>query len=215
MISHRTSSARRRSRRRGFSLVEMLVAISISSTLLTATLVALDASFKSYKATTEAVSTHVVGRLVMYRLSSIVRNGTDFGPFPANPITNPIIGDDSGEPDSYLEFKVIPDPDVDAYEIWRVEKVAAATAATGPFELQATVERFTSGTSAGSSTRTLARRVEDARFLLEYDVGPRLRRATLDMTLRPDDLQADTINNDLGGPAVRLVTSVAPRRLDD
>lgn len=201
--------------RRGFSLIEMLVALSISATLLTATLVALDASFKSYKATTEAVSTHVVGRLVMYRLSSIVRNGTEFGPFPSNPIVNPTIGDDAGEPDNYMEFKVIPDPDLAAYEVWRIERVDAPSADTGPFHLEATVDRYVAGVLDSTSTRTLARRVEAARFLLEFDVGPRLRRATLDMTLRPDDLQADAINGKLDGPAVRLVTSVAPRRLDD
>ncbi|RMD63684.1 MAG: prepilin-type N-terminal cleavage/methylation domain-containing protein, partial [Planctomycetota bacterium] len=43
---------------RGFSLVEMLLALAISATLLTAALAALDSSFKGYKATTESASTH-------------------------------------------------------------------------------------------------------------------------------------------------------------
>ena len=44
-------------RRRGFSIVEMLIALAITATLLTATLAALDTSFKSYKVTTEGART--------------------------------------------------------------------------------------------------------------------------------------------------------------
>jgi len=66
-----------------------------------------------------------------------------------------------------------------------------------------------------SSTRTLIRRVQNAQFKLVYDVGPRLLRATIDLTLRPDDVQADTIGSlGLETPVVRMVASVAPRRLD-
>src|SRR5262249_54498554 len=51
--------------RRGFSMVEMLIALTISSLLLTACLVALDTMFKFYETTSEEASTHVVSRLVM------------------------------------------------------------------------------------------------------------------------------------------------------
>ena len=46
---------RRRSitRRRGFNLVEVLIAMAITAALLTATLVALDASIRAYQSTTE------------------------------------------------------------------------------------------------------------------------------------------------------------------
>ena len=44
---------RRTGARRGFNLIELLVALTITSTLLTATMVALDASFTAYQRTTE------------------------------------------------------------------------------------------------------------------------------------------------------------------
>lgn len=198
---------RRRSMSRGFSLIEMLVALTISATLLTATMVALDTSFKSYKVTSESVSTHVVGRLVMQRLTALIRTGENFGPFPVNPIIDPRIESTS------IEFELIPDPFSNARQVWRIERVDAP-GPTGPFELQATVEQYEGSTLVETSTRTLVRRVEDAMFTLEYDVGPRLTRATIDLTLRPDDTQADSMVGELRAPFVRLVTSIAPRRLD-
>ena len=47
------------SRRRGFNLVELLLALVISAALLTATMVALNASFMAYQATTEVASTQL------------------------------------------------------------------------------------------------------------------------------------------------------------
>jgi len=186
----------------------MMVAMTISAMLLSATMVALDASFKSYKTTTESVSTHVVGRLVMQRLSALIRTGEQFGPFPVNPILNPELTS------TFIEFVTIPDPQVDIEEVWRIARVAVA-GPTGPFELQATVEHYEGGVMTTSSTRTLIRRVQNAQFKLVYDVGPRLLRATIDLTLRPDDVQADTIGSlGLETPVVRMVASVAPRRLD-
>lgn len=193
--------------RKGLSVIEMLIALTISSTLLTATLGALDASFKSYKSTTETVSTHVVGRLVMHRLSSLIRNGEEFGPFPVNPILTPEIESTS------LEFVAYPDADPAISQIWRLSRVAVP-GANGPFELRATVEHYQSSTLVSTSERTLMRRVQDLRFVLEYDVGPRLRRATIDFTILADDDQADTIGSALETPAVRMVSSVSPRRLD-
>ena len=71
---HTTRPARsRRTLRRGFNLVELLVALSISATLLTATMVALDASFKAYQMTTEVASTHTIARLTMHRMLALIR----------------------------------------------------------------------------------------------------------------------------------------------
>ncbi|HZW10885.1 MAG TPA: prepilin-type N-terminal cleavage/methylation domain-containing protein [Phycisphaerales bacterium] len=73
-MSHRQSQPRGGAAR-AFSVVELLVALTISSLLLTATLVALDASFKSYKVTTESASSHVVARMVMHRMTTMIRTG--------------------------------------------------------------------------------------------------------------------------------------------
>ena len=64
-----TIDRRQRVRRRGFNLVEVLIALAITATLLTATLAALDASFRAYQATTEEVSTQSIGRIVMQSMS--------------------------------------------------------------------------------------------------------------------------------------------------
>jgi len=66
----------------GFSLLEVLVALVISVVLLLATMVALRASFETYRRTAESVSGNVAGRLVVERLQMMVRGGIDFGPLP-------------------------------------------------------------------------------------------------------------------------------------
>ena len=81
----RCSIRRRLIARRGFNLVELLIALAISAALLTATMVALNASFTAYQMTTEVASTHTIGRLTIERMQALIRTGTDFGPFPVNP----------------------------------------------------------------------------------------------------------------------------------
>lgn len=67
---------------RGFSLIEMMVALGISAALLTASLAALDTSFKSYQQTSETASTHVVTRIVTHRILTMIRTGSEFAPYP-------------------------------------------------------------------------------------------------------------------------------------
>jgi len=197
----------RRMNARGFSIIEMLVAIAISGTLLSATMVALRTAFDGYRATSESVSTHVVGRLVTHRLATLIRTGDKFGPYPVNPIITPVIQT------NVIEFETTPDPFGTIRQIWRIERIAAPPA-TGPYELRATIEHYDGGVLINTVERTLLRRVEECIFTLEFDVGPRLRRATIDLTLQPDDTGADTMTSDFNLPPVRLVTSVAPRRID-
>lgn len=193
--------------RRAFSIIEMLVALTISAMLLTATLTALDASFRSYKVTTESASTHVVGRLVMQRLITLIRTGEEFGPYPANPIATPTIETTS------IEFAV---PIDDVYsQIWTIERITDPDPDTGPFNLQATVAELENGVVVSSNTRIMLRNVQDVLFTLDYDVGPRLLRANIDLTLRPDDDHADSIGGRMDAPVVRMVASVSPRRLEE
>ena len=67
-------------RRRGFSMVELLLSLAIVSMVLTSSMVALDAAFKGYRATTDTASTHVVSRIVMHRIVAMIRTGKEFGP---------------------------------------------------------------------------------------------------------------------------------------
>ena len=194
-------------RARAFSLIEFLIALTISSLLLAAAVSALDTSFKSYQMTTEQASTHVVARLTMHRLTTLIRTGENFGPYPVNPILTPWIATDA------IEFETVLDPDTGRRQIWRVEE-REQEGPEGPFVLWATVETYDGDTLVSTLERVMLHRVQDARFTLEYDVGPRLRQATIDLTVMPRDTHVDSMTSSLETPTVRMVASVRPRRLD-
>ncbi|MCK4874003.1 MAG: prepilin-type N-terminal cleavage/methylation domain-containing protein [Phycisphaerales bacterium] len=187
---HVTAGPRRS--RAAFSMVELLIALAISATLLTATMVALSASFKSYQLTTESASTHVVSRLMMHRMLAMVRTGTEFGPFPANPLTNPTITSDyltmRTESGQYIEIR---------YSAGDEE----LNVVLNPGEVDEEIQPMLGGVSACS-------------FELTYDVGPKLRRASIDITIEPNDDVDLAIEGNEGVPPIRLVSSVSPRRLE-
>jgi len=125
-----TLNQQRSSQHRGFSMVEMLIALTISAVLMTATLGALDASFQQYKSTTESASTHVVSRIAMHRMLSMIRTGVEFGPFPADvysPSQNPVVSD-------YIEFVSERDLSTGRNRITRIELRPGADP-NGPGEL--------------------------------------------------------------------------------
>ncbi len=193
--------------RRGFSLIEVLIAMTITATLLTATMGALDASFKGYKATSESASTQVVARIVMQRLTAMVRTGEDFGPYPINPITTPNIQSD------FIEFVSFRDPANDIVRITRLER-RDAPAGEGLFELWYVVTTNVGGVFESSSEAPLLADLQDLSFDMEYEVGPRLKRVTIDLIINPNDLQDAAIATKLDTPTIRLVTSAAPRLND-
>ena len=198
-------------RRSGFSIVEMLVALSITGTLLTATMVALDSSYKSYKITTEGASTNVIARLVMHRVMTMIRTGENFGPYPVDPLDtaqNPVSSNE-------IEFETFRDDATSRWRIVRLDRRTATTVAQGPYELWYTQIEFTDGVESAREERPLLVGVQDISFTLEYDVGPRLARATVDLTVRPNDFQEASFKNDFETPTIRLVSSVSPRRLED
>lgn len=193
---------------RAFSLIEMLVALTISATLLAATFSALNASFKSYKRTTESASTHVVTRIVMHRIMTMIRTGsaTTFGPFPDNPIEMPEITANE------MEFVVSIDEAADESQIVRIERRDAPEGSDeGPYELWLVLTTVQAGAVIDEQERPLLVGVVDAVFNLEYDVGPTLLRATVDLTVMPNDLQDAAISADLPTPSIRMVASASPR----
>lgn len=198
-----------RTARRGFSLVEMLVALTITSLLLTAALVALDSSFKGYKVTTEGASSHVVTRIVMQRVMAMIRTGAEFGPYPDDVLDttqNPVRDAD------YIEFAVFDDGT--NRSIVRIERRDAESEGEGPYTLWYIQTDYAGGVVTAENETPLITNLQDARFTLEYDVGPRLRRATVDITVRPNDVQDANVGGDLLTPTIRLVSSAVPRRLD-
>lgn len=193
--------------RRGFSLVELMIALTITATLLTATLAAFNTSFQSYKLTSESAGTHVVARIIMQRVTAMIRTGDRFGPYPANPVRTPIITSNR------LEFVSFQDPANNTEHISTLER-RAGDEDTGPYELWYTVTVYQDGSFSDFREERLLENLVELEFTLEYEVGPRLKRATIDMLIRPDDLDDAAIAADLDAPTIRLVASAAPRGED-
>ncbi len=191
----------------GFSMVEVLIALTISATLLTATMAALDGSFKSYTVTTEGASTNVVARIVMQRLTAMIRTGDEFGPYPVNPITTPTLESD------WIEFVSFRDPVSNTERITRLER-REGDPETGPFELWYIVTTYINGSYDSEIQAPLLVNLNDVVFTMNYDVGPRLKRVTVDLIIQPDDLQDVALGSALEAPVIRLVASAAPRLND-
>jgi prepilin-type N-terminal cleavage/methylation domain-containing protein len=190
---------------RGFSLVEMLIALAITAALLTSTMVALNASFTAYQATTEVASTHTIGRLVMHRMLSLIRTGQDFGPFPTNPLVNTLTSDE-------IQFRT-PDGQIMTL-IWK----ATADAGNGFTQAEALYVVLTDNSGVDTPHLLLegvkpqydSNHVRIKPFTLQFDKGRKLYRATIDLTIKPDDnmsVELDGANNDV----IRLVASAMPR----
>jgi prepilin-type N-terminal cleavage/methylation domain-containing protein len=171
--------------RRGFNLVEMLVALTISAALLTATLVALDASFMAYQATTEVASTHTVGRLAMHRMLTLIRTGSEFGPFPTSPVDLEIESD-------FIEFMT---PEGTVMELrWVADDEALYIVIDD--EEYALLEGVVAQTNAP--------------FTLRWADGSTLHSATIDLLLEPDDNLDTELDGD-EAPRIHLVASAMPR----
>lgn len=192
--------------RKGFSIVEMLVALTISATLLAATLSAFDASWRSYKHTSESASTHVVSRIVVHRVLAMIRTGSQFGPAPADVLDasqNPMTS-------NFMEFISEEDRLAGLNRVTRLER-RDAVGAPGEFELWYILTDADNGSVL--QQRPLLRNVRECAFVLQYEPGPRLMKATMDLTVAPRD-DADMrigVGND--APTIRLVASAGPRQL--
>ncbi len=194
--------------RRAFSIVEMLVALVISATLLAATLQAFDASWRSYKHTTESASTHVVSRIVVHRLLAMIRTGSQFGPAPADVLDisqNPLTS-------TYMEFIADADQQAGLNRVTRIERrTATGGGGTTQYELWYKLTDLSNGQII--QERPLLRNVSEAAFILSFEPGPRLVKATIDLTVAPNDDAAMRIGVGNDAPTIRLVASAGPRQL--
>ena len=195
MTSMRTHHRRARLRR-GFNLVEMLIAMSITTALMAATMVALDASFMAYQSTTEVASTHTIGRLVMLRMLTLIRTGQEFGPFPINP-------QDSIVESNSMQFVT---PAGLVLELRFVEADQALYAIRDPGPDGANLQDvLLEGVIPQYDGIDLI-----PPFTLEYERGRRLHRATIDLTIQPDDNMSVDLDGD-NLAQIRLVASAMPR----
>lgn len=197
-----TPKRRNRGRARGFSLIELLIALAIVSALLTATMVSLNASFTAYQTTTEVASTHTIGRLTMHRMLSLIRTGQEFGPFPTNPLQTTVNSD-------FIEF-VTPEGEIMALQ-WVQDGQGllqnnALYVVMNPGELNEESHLLLEG--------VVPQYDEDNElilpFTLEYERGRNLYRATIDMTIKPDDNMSVMLDGN-NEQVIRLVASAMPR----
>ena len=180
--------------RRGFSLLEMLVALGICSALLTATLVSLHASFRAYQSTTEQASTHVIGRVVMHRVMALVRNGVGFGPLPEDPRETSIATDEMtflDDEEREITLRLDRTHKVLLMQVDGSQEQVLLDGVSGPLD--------TDGTQLGA-------------FQLEYENGYKLIKASFDLTVAADDTAQLSIEGNDVVP-IRLVGSTAPRRI--
>ena len=186
-------------RRRGFSLLELLVALAVSAMLLAAALVALDASFRAYRRTTEEASTHTISRLAMHRLVALVRTGVDFGQIPPNPLQEEIESD-------YLEVLT---PDGRWVVVrWDGEGERLLVAVDAEDGTPGIAHELIGGVEPqfhadGTPIRP---------FRLAFEDGWRVRRVTIDLSIKPDDDRSSAIESE-PVPSIRLVGSASPRSL--
>jgi hypothetical protein len=140
----------------------------------------------------------------------MIRQGKEFGPYPTGVIIPTQIESE------FLEFVSFEDDSTGERQVTRLEKVAD-TANSGSFVLQYSRRDYLNSTLVREFSHPLIRNLKDATFTLEYDVGPRLLQATVDLAVKPDDAQiaaATAIHSDLPGTVLRLIASTSPRKLD-
>ena len=186
----------RRGHRRGFNLIELLIALAITAALLSATMMALRASFMAYQSTTEVASTHTISRLVMHRMLALLRTGQDFGPLPLSPL-------DSIVESYYIDFWIAdetPEGKVIRLE-WLDDPDTGGT-------LYVVIDPET----PSEVSYPLLEGVTSCNFTLEYELGYKLHRATIDMTIVPDDNMSVDLDGD-NQLVIRLVASAMPRMI--
>jgi prepilin-type N-terminal cleavage/methylation domain-containing protein len=202
-LPQRRSSACAHSRR-GFNMVELLIALAITALLLTATAIALNASYIAYQRTTREASTHTISRLTMDRIHTLIRTGNHFGPLPANPNDSIVTGnlieiitvDDAGVKHGLI---VEWDPDAEALFI-RLFNPNSGVIGNSFLLLEGVIANIDPGT--GQTVPP---------FTLEYELGYRLHRATIDLSVIPDDNQSVQIEG-TEARVIRLVATAMPRR---
>jgi hypothetical protein len=182
------------------SLIELMVALPIAAMLLTATMVAIDASFKAYGSAAEEAGTQAAARMVSNRLLTLIRTSSAHGPLQSDAPKASLSGDTVTS--SYIQFI---DPQgrlmtveyrAADEELWLViDKLDGTTPAAQP---------LIGGVVAASFTLQ-RRRNESGLFVLE--------RATIDMRVAKD--QDNTLAIESGDNTdVRVVASTMPRLLD-
>ncbi|MEM9413861.1 MAG: prepilin-type N-terminal cleavage/methylation domain-containing protein [Planctomycetota bacterium] len=197
-------ATRRRRRSVGLSLVEMLISLTITAMLLTAVMVALDASFQAYAAAAESASTQTTTRLIVHRTLTLVRTSTAHGPLvPDSSTTPPVTLDGIRTINSHYLDLVNPKGDLIRLE-YRAAEEMIYVSVTPYGGSVTTTEPLLGGVTACQFV--LTRRLDDDGVWV-------MERGSMDFTVMPDADTSLAIEGD-GTPPVRVVASTMPRKLD-
>jgi len=208
--NHQSRIINPRPRASGLSLVEMLISMAITAMLLTATMVAIDASFKAYAAAAETASTQTATRMVINRLLTLVRTSTAHGPLLDDPTDTPpvvLLADDETIQSYYIElidangdllrieYRDDTDPD-NPNELWMV-----VTPADGSAQFSQPIM----GGVTDAQFFTHRRRDDDGVYVLE--------RGSIDLTVVADEDNTLALEG-AELPPIRVIASTMPRKLD-
>ncbi|MCC6681205.1 MAG: hypothetical protein IT445_09940 [Phycisphaeraceae bacterium] len=175
----------------------MLIALAITALLLTATMVAIDASFHAYAVAAQSASSQTATRMVTHRLLALVRTSTAHGPLLPDPPNATLDGDVIES--NYIEL-------LDAHGRYvRVEYRS---------DVQQLWVVYDEG--AGELEQPLLGGVTEAVFHLFRRTDSQgvlvLERGSMDLTVQPD--QDNTMQVEVGNlPPIRIVASTMPRKL--
>jgi len=206
MSERTTKQVKRRGIRRrsvGLSLVEMLISLAITAMLLTATMVAIDASFRAYAAAAEDASTQTTTRLVVHKLLTLMRTSTAHGPLLADSSTTPPVTISGRTITSHYMDLLDPNGDLIRLEYRADEDMIYVTVT--PF-----------GASV-STAQPLLGGVTDCQFILTRRLDDDgvwvLERGSIDFTVVSDSDSSLALEGD-EAPPMRVVASTMPRKLD-
>lgn len=183
----------------------MLIALAITALLLTATMVAIDASFQAYAAAAESASTQTATRMVINRLLTLVRTSTAHGPLLDDPSDTPpvvLLADGSTIQSHYITL-LNPQGDLVRVEYRAVDQ-----------ELWLVIDPASGG---AQQQQPIMGGVTDAKFYthrrFDKDGVLVLERGSIDMTVEADD-DATLALEGAELPPIRVIASTMPRKLD-
>ncbi|QNN22447.1 hypothetical protein HED60_09225 [Planctomycetales bacterium ZRK34] len=209
MNAPRKSNPRRAA---GLSLVELLIALSISVWLLTAVMVALDASFHAYATAAESASTQSSSRLVMQRVMTMIRSSTLHDAY--DPGDASVTLDQPANPPVQCVGIQMIDTQGQLIRLWWAANASYGDADLGDMYYKAGANATQPILESVRIQRTDAN--DPYLFTLasrSSDGGLLLSRATMDLTVEPGADATLALESAQGvSSAVRLVASAMPRR---
>jgi prepilin-type N-terminal cleavage/methylation domain-containing protein len=207
--NHKSKITNHKSRSRGLSLVELLIALAISAMLLTATMVAIDASFQAYAAAAETASTQTATRMVVNRLLTLIRTSTAHAPLLDDPTDTPpvVLLADGQTIESYYLTLLNAQGD-----LIRIE-YRDSTHLTTPNELWMIMDPAGGGTQV---QQPIMGGVTDCKFYTHRRTDNAgvlvLERGSIDMTVVADEDNSLAIEG-AELPPIRVIASTMPRKL--